>query len=351
MIDPIIFRIPFLNWPVHWYGVILMTGFLVGAWMVERFLKRYGENGELIWDASIWVLIPGVIGARLWYVLNATLGGDTRFSNNPGEIFRVWNGGLHIFGAFLFGAAALLLYLNRNKLDPWLFLDAIGPAALVGQAIGRLGNFINQELYGPPTSLPWGLKIFPENPYQTPIEMQGRSTQEIENYLSTIRFHPTFAYELLWNLASAGLLLWLSRRYEKTLKPGTIFAGWLILAGIGRAWIELFFRPDQPKIGDSIVSYSMIVAALMAVAGAILLMARYKAIRIQAAENWEEEYKISTRPSPEDKPEEVLEEEIVSRARRNGSVRAKVSAGKKKPGAEGSTPKKKTNTRTKKPEQ
>jgi phosphatidylglycerol:prolipoprotein diacylglycerol transferase len=334
---------------VHWYGVILMTGFLVGAWMVERYLKRYGENGELIWDAAIWVLIPGVIGARLWYVLNATLGGDTRFSNNPGEIFRVWNGGLHIFGAFLFGAAALLLYLNRNKLDPWLFLDAIGPAALVGQAIGRLGNFINQELYGPPTNLPWGLKIYPENPYQVPVAVQGRSSQEILNYIETTRFHPTFAYELLWNLAAAGFLLWLSRRYEKTLKPGTLFAGWLVLAGIGRTWIE-FFRPDQPKIGDSNISYSMIIAALMAIAGAILLMARYKAIRIQAAENWEEEYKIATQSRPEEKPEEVAEEEIVSRARRNGSVKARASAGKKKPGKEVSTPKKKTTTRTKKPE-
>ena len=348
MINPIIFKIPLLNWPVHWYGVILMTGFLVGAWMVERYLKRYGENGELIWDAAIWVLIPGVIGARLWYVLNATLGGDTRFSNNPGEIFRVWNGGLHIFGAFLFGAAALLLYLNRYKLDPWLFLDAIGPAALVGQAIGRLGNFVNQELYGPPTNLPWGLKIYPQNPYQIPLEVQGRSNQEILAYLETTRFHPTFAYELLWNLASAGLLLWLSRRYDKSLKPGTLFAGWLILAGIGRTWIEYFFRPDQPKIGDSGISYSMVVSALMAVAGAILLMARYKAIRPQAAENWEEEYKISTRPQTEEKPEEISEEEIDTPARRNGSVKARASTGKKKTAEEGSAPKKKTTTRTKK---
>jgi hypothetical protein len=169
------------------------------------------------------------------------------------------------------------------------------------------------------------------------------------NYIETTRFHPTFAYELLWNLAAAGFLLWLSRRYEKTLKPGTLFAGWLVLAGIGRTWIE-FFRPDQPKIGDSNISYSMIIAALMAIAGAILLMARYKAIRIQAAENWEEEYKIATQSRPEEKPEEVAEEEIVSRARRNGSVKARASAGKKKPGKEVSTPKKKTTTRTKKPE-
>ena len=347
MIDPIIFTIPVLNWPVHWYGVILMTGFLVGSWMVERELKRRGENGELIWDAAIWVLIPGVIGARLWYVLNATLGGDTRFSNNPAEIFRVWNGGLHIFGAFLFGAAALLLYLNRNKLDPWLFLDAIGPAALVGQGIGRLGNFVNQELYGPPTTLPWGLKIFPENSYQIPIEMQGRSNQEILTYIETTRFHPTFAYEMLWNFAAAGFLLWLSRRYEKELKPGTIFAGWLVLAGVGRTWIE-FFRPDQPKIEGLGISYSAIVASLMAIAGALMLMARYKAINLKAAENWEEEYKISTQPQPEERPEEVDEEEADFSAKKNPRMNGRAATNRRKPEVESSTPRKKTATKTKK---
>ena len=348
MIDPIIFTIPLLNWPVRWYGVILMTGFLVGSWMVERELKRRGENGELIWDAAIWVLIPGVIGARLWYVLNATLGGDTRFSNNPAEIFRVWNGGLHIFGAFLFGAAALLIYLNKNKLDPWLFLDVIGPAALIGQAIGRLGNFVNQELYGPPTSLPWGLKIFPENPYQVPVEMQGRSAEEILNYIQTTRFHPTFAYEMLWNFAAAGLLLWLSHRYEKTVKPGTLFAGWLVFAGVGRTWLELFFRPDQPKIEAWGISYTAIVSSLMAIAGAIMLMARYKAINLQVAENWEEEYKISTQPKPEEKAEEIIEEEDTPRAKKSPTLKGKATIGRKKPGVESSTTKKKTTSRTKK---
>ena len=350
MINPIIFKIPFLNWPVHWYGLILMTGFLVGAWMVERELKRHGENGELIWDAAVWVLIPGVLGARLWYVLNATLGGDTRFSNNPIEIIRVWNGGLHIFGAFLFGGAALLLYLNRNKLDPWLFLDAIGPAALVGQAIGRLGNFVNQELYGPPTTLPWGLKIYPDNPYQIPLEVQGKSSQDILTYIETTRFHPTFAYEMLWNLASAGLLIWLSRRYDKTLKPGTLFAGWLVLAGIGRTWLELFFRPDQPKIGDSSISYSMVVASLMAVTGAIMLLARYRVIHLPVAENWKEEYKISMPPMVEEIPEKTDDEAETKarRAKKSPVVKARATANRKKPEAEPPAAKKKAAPKAKK---
>lgn len=354
MIDPVIFTIPFVDWPVYWYGVILMTGFLVGCWLVERELKRRGENGDLIWDASIWILIPGVIGARVWYVVNATLGGSDVFSSNPIEIFNIRAGGLHIFGAFLFGAAALMLYMRKNNLDPWLFLDATSPALLIGQAIGRWGNFVNQELYGPPTTLPWGLKIYPENPYQIPLEVQGQTRQEIVAYLETTRFHPTFAYEMLWNFAAAGLLLWLGRRYEKELRPGTLFAGWLVLAGIGRTWIELF-RPDQPKIGDSIISYSMIGAALMAVAGAILLLARYKAINLQAAEGWEEEYQLSTQPKPVESElaDGALQAEAEPQVAKPKATKPKAGAStSKKSAASGSkgsrTPAKTNTTRAKK---
>src|SRR6185369_1326298 len=226
MINPIIFTIG--GFSLRWYGVIVMVGVIVGSLMVERVLKQHGENGDAIWDALVWILPAGIIGARLWYVINATLGGDSRFSNDPAEIIKVWHGGLHIFGGFVVGGAVLLYYLNKNKLDAWLFLDAAGPAMLVGQAIGRIANFINQELYGPPTTLPWGISISPEH-----------RLPQFASLPDTTRFHPTFAYELLWNLATASLLLWFSRRYEKQIKPGTIFAGWLIAAGVGRTWLEI----------------------------------------------------------------------------------------------------------------
>src|SRR5215213_44789 len=288
MIDPVIFTIRLfgLEFPLRWYGVIVMLGVVVGALIIERELKRRGENSDRIWDALIWVLPAGIIGARLWYVFNASLGGNSSYFDNPASILRVWEGGLHIFGGFLFGLVALLLYLRLNKLDSWLFLDAAGPAALVGQGIGRIANFINQELYGPPTTLPWGI----------PISAEHRLAQYKDLNLfpvETTRFHPTFAYEMLWNFASAGLLLWLSRRYKEDLKPGTLFAGWLVLAGVGRVIIE-FFRPDQPKIPSLGISFSSIFAALMAIAGAILLLARYKAIHLKFAENWEEEYQRSS---------------------------------------------------------
>ncbi|HXF85343.1 MAG TPA: prolipoprotein diacylglyceryl transferase [Anaerolineales bacterium] len=342
MIDPVIFTIELFGREIslRWYGVLVMVGVIVGSLIAERELKRRGENGDYIWDALVWLLPIGIVGARLWFVVNAILGGDKRFLEDPVEIIRIWNGGLHIFGGFLFGAVALLLFLRRHKLDPWLFLDSAGPAVLIGQAIGRIANFINQELYGPPTTLPWGI----------PIEPQHRLAQYADLNLypfETTRFHPTFAYEMIWNIAAAGLLLWLSRRYEKELKPGTLFAGWLVLAGIGRTWIE-FFRPDQPKIEALGISYSALIAALMALAGAVMLLARYKAIYLAFAEKWEEAYQVSGQGN---QIKALVAEEETPSVKKVTKKSKPVSAKKpvSKRSAKGtSTSVKKTTTRTKK---
>ena len=311
MINPVIFsrEIFGITLTLRWYGVIVMTGVIIGSLIAERELRRRGENGDRIWDALIWLLPVGILGARLWFVVNAILGGNRSYIENPASIVKVWEGGLHIFGGFLFGAVALLIYLRRNKLDPWLFFDAAGPAALIGQGIGRIANFINQELYGPPTTLPWGI----------PIQAEHRLVQYRDLNLfpvETTRFHPTFAYEMLWNFAAAGILLWISRRYHEKIKPGTVFAGWLLLAGFGRLLIE-FFRPDQPKIPELGISYTSIFAALMAIVGALMLMVRYKALNLKVAENWEEEYQLS-KPAepiqPADEPIEVKKSMRVKKA-------------------------------------
>ena len=311
MIDPVIFsrEIFGITLTLRWYGVIVMTGVIIGSLIAERELRRKGENGDRIWDALIWLLPVGILGARLWFVVNAILGGNRSYIEDPASIIRVWEGGLHIFGGFLFGAVALLLYLRQNKLDPWLFFDAAGPAVLIGQGIGRIANFINQELYGPPTTLPWGI----------PIQAEHRLPQFRDLNLfpvETTRFHPTFAYEMLWNFAAAGLLLWLSRRYRENIKPGTLFAGWLLLAGLGRLFIE-FFRPDQPKIPELGISYTSIFAALMAIAGAVMLMVRYKALNLKFAENWEEEYQISKPGEQVQAMEEPIEEKKSARVKKS----------------------------------
>ena len=291
MIDPVIFSIKLfggLTLTLRWYGVLAMLGAVVGGWVAEKEINRRGENGALVWDALIWVLPAGIIGARLWYVINAIVGGSTYYLDNPGKIFNIPEGGLHFFGGLLFGAVALYFFVRRYKLDFWLLLDAIAPVTLIGQAIARPANFINQELYGQPTTLPWGISI--DAAHRLPMY------SDLSLYpVATTRFHPTFAYEMIWNFLAAALLIWLARRYADRIKPGTIFGGWLVLAGVGRVLIELF-RPDQPKISGTEISYSALVSALMAVAGGIVLLSRFGKLRLGSFQ-WPEAYQLSTEPS------------------------------------------------------
>jgi phosphatidylglycerol:prolipoprotein diacylglycerol transferase len=278
MINPIIFQFELFGIPfaLHWYGILIMLAVMVGAWLTTVEVARRGSKTEFIWDALPVVLIAGIIGARLWYVLNATLGGSSYYTDNPVKILMITEGGLHIFGALLLGGLTAYFYLRKAKVSFWLLLDSVAPALLIAQAVARPANFINQELYGQPTTLPWGI----------PIDAFHRLPQyaDLSQYpVSTTRFHPTFAYEMIWNLATGGLLLWAVRRFPDRFKPGMAFACWLVLAGVGRFIIEAF-RPDQPLILDTAFSYSRLVAALMAVAGVVwlVLAARQKALVVPA---------------------------------------------------------------------
>jgi phosphatidylglycerol:prolipoprotein diacylglycerol transferase len=256
---------------LHWYGVLAVAGILVGEWVAERQLRRWGGDPDYLWEGLTWAIPAGIIGSRLWYVANDILGGGGYYLEDPGRILRVWEGGLHWYGGMLFAGLAFWLYARSRRLDIRLILDAVAPSLLIGQGIARLGNYINQELYGPPTSLPWGIPIDPQH--------RIAPWNDLSRFpAATTRFHPAFAYEMVWNFACAGLLLWLARRYEKRLKPTSLFAGWLVLAGVGRVWLESF-RPDQPVIPGTGLSYTRIVAALMAVAGTLLLLIRYRVIR------------------------------------------------------------------------
>jgi len=337
MINPIIFSFKLFNWEIvlRWYGVLVMFGAVVGTWIAEKEIKRRGENGESIWDGLVWVLPVGIIGARLWYVVNDILGGHTYYIDNPVKIFYIWEGGLHFFGGLLFGGIALYYFLKQNGMDFWLFLDSIAPAVFIGQALARPANFINQELYGQPTKLPWGI----------PIEAGHRLAQyaDLSKFpVETTRFHPTFAYEMILNILLALLLIWISRQYADRMKPGAIFSGWLVFAGLARAFIE-FFRPDQPRFGDSFVTYSMLVSLLMAVAGVVMLLIRYGRLQLVFAEGWEEEYRIKpvekkervrVRASAvsvvEEDEDDEMEEEVVSKpVKKKTAIKAKASTDEK----------------------
>ncbi len=156
---------------VHFYGIILMVGALVGTYVASRLLKDMDENAdpELFWDALVWVLIFGVIGARLYHVFTPSksllaAGIDTKYYlTHPIDLIASWQGGLGIPGAVIGGVLGMWIFARRRGIHLPLLLDAAAPALALGQAIGRWGNFVNQELYGPPTNLPWGIFIRPEN--------------------------------------------------------------------------------------------------------------------------------------------------------------------------------------------
>jgi phosphatidylglycerol:prolipoprotein diacylglycerol transferase len=282
--DPIIFTIPGTNFSLHWYGVIMAVGILLAALVAEWGVKQRGGDGEKIWELLIWGVPFGIVGARLWYVANDILGGGRYYLDNPINIINLPEGGLHFYGAVLFGALGALIYVKRNNLDFRIFLDAAAPALLIGQALVRPANFINQELYGPPTNLPWGIsidaahRITPwRNMYEFPFE--------------TTRFHPAFAYEMLWNFLAAGILLWIALELKKRIKPSSIFAGWLILEGVGREIIE-FFRPDQPRIVGTDISYSRIAAGIMIIVGIFWLLVQYEVIKLPFLKPGPDKYKI-----------------------------------------------------------
>lgn len=180
-------------------------------------------------------------------------------------MFYITQGGLHIYGALVLGLVAVYFYSKKHPLSMWMFLDSIAPALLIGQAAGRPANFINQELYGPPTDLPWGI----------PISEGHRlgSWRDMAAFPESTRFHPTFAYEMVWNILTGSFILWLTRKYPEKFKPGAAFFLWMVFAGLGRFLIEAF-RPDQPLIPGTSVSWSRLIAGLLAVAGGVLLAIR-----------------------------------------------------------------------------
>lgn len=283
--DPTIFTIPGTNFSLQWYGVIMAAGIVIAGLIAEWGVRQRGEKGEKIWELLVWGVPFGIVGARIWYVLNDILGGSRYYLDNPLKIINLPEGGLHFYGAVLFGVLGAFFYVKRSTLDFRIFLDAAAPALLIGQALGRPANFINQELYGQPTDLPWGIAIDASHRI-------GLWKNLSEFPFETTRFHPTFGYEMLWNFLAAGVLLWIALEYKNKIKPSSIFAGWLILEGVGRELIE-FFRPDQPRLPGTVISYSRIAAGVMILMGIFWLLNRYEIFKLPFLEPGSEKYRLS----------------------------------------------------------
>lgn len=272
--DPVAFTIPIgAGLDIYWYGIIVTIGIGLGIWWAGREIDKRGENLDDLYNGALIVVIAGFIFARAWYVFqDAILDGNS--TNYPDflSVINIRNGGVNILGGFAGAFIVGVIWLYYKKLKPWPFMDAAGPALLLAQAIGRWGNLINQELYGPPTgSDTWGLLIDARNriaPYN-----------DLNAYPMETRFHPTFFYESLWLLVGFILLAYLNGKNRDKWRPGTLFGLFLIWWGVGRTWIE-FFRPDQPGFEGSIITFSMVFAVLLAIAGIVLLLHLYERINL-----------------------------------------------------------------------
>jgi phosphatidylglycerol---prolipoprotein diacylglyceryl transferase len=247
--------------PINLYGVILMAGALAAAFLAAYEARRRGHNSEIVWDAFVWVLIGGVIGARLWHILTPTpldiaRGITTQYYlENLGAALAIWRGGLGIPGAVIGGLLALYAFTRRRKLNFGVWADIAAPALALGQAIGRWGNFVNQELYGSPTGLPWGIYIDP--------------VHRLPGFEQFERFHPLFLYESIWNFANMAFLLWIGRWFQGRLKPGDVMLTYAIIYPVGRFLLE-FLRLNAAEVaGINANQTFMLVVALLAAAALV----------------------------------------------------------------------------------
>ncbi|MFO5526339.1 MAG: prolipoprotein diacylglyceryl transferase, partial [Cuspidothrix sp.] len=219
---------------IRWYGLLIAWAVLLGVSLSQYLAKRRYVNPDLISDLSIWLVIGAIPAARLYYVLFEW----SEYSQHPERIIAIWQGGIAIHGAIIGGIIAALIFARLNKISFWQLTDLVAPSLILGQAIGRWGNFFNSEAFGSPTDLPWKLYIPPDH---RPVDL-----------VNFEYFHPTFLYESLWNLMVFALLLTLFFRAlskQSSLKVGTLFLVYGIAYSLGRFWIE-GLRTDSLMLGS-----------------------------------------------------------------------------------------------------
>ncbi|HEY5984470.1 MAG TPA: prolipoprotein diacylglyceryl transferase [Anaerolineales bacterium] len=250
---------------VRLYGIVLMLGALAGGYLATWEVKRRGKDPEQVWDLLVYLIIGGVIGARLWHVLTPSPSAmildasgklvNPYFVNGIPQILdilSIWKGGLGIPGTIIGGLVALYLYARKHREFSFAeWTDIAAPSLALGQAIGRWGNFFNQELYGAPTSLPWHIFIAPAH--------------RLPGFEDVSYYHPLFAYESLLNLANMLLLIWITRRFSGSRKHGDVFNVYLIVYPLIRFSLD-FLRLDASQVfGLNINQTVMAVVGILAI--------------------------------------------------------------------------------------
>ena len=252
--------------PLRAYGIVIAVGMIVGVWWTARRYRARGGDPDVLYDVAMWAIPIGIIGARLYHVVTSPEayfgpGGD------PWLIPQSWRGGLGIWGGVGAGALGAFLAVKRAGVCFGPIADSLAPALLVAQAIGRWGNWFNQELFGGATTLPWGLQI--------------DAAHLPAGYAPGTLFHPAFLYECLWNLAAAALIVWLDRR--RRFAAGQVFGLYLMAYTLGRAWIEMLRIDDAHTLGGLRLNVwtSLLVfavgAALFVIAGRLGRSSRVEA--------------------------------------------------------------------------
>jgi prolipoprotein diacylglyceryl transferase len=249
---------PFLikagGFQVRWYGLLLAAGVLLAGWIARREFRRRGFDPELAYSIAVWTVPLGLVGARLYHVVTDW----GAFQHHLVDMFKIWKGGLGIYGAILGGMLGTWIGCRRVKLAFWAVADCIAPGLILAQALGRWGNYFNQELYGRPSDLPWAVKIdHPQLPYH-----EGQT------------FHPTFLYESLASLVVFGILIWFIRRYWRDVPRGTVFALYATLYSFERIWVEtLRIDPAHRYLGQRL---NVWVASAVTIVAGILFGALFR---------------------------------------------------------------------------
>ena len=254
---------------IHFYALFILLGIVLAIWIASVRLSKRGAPRGAALDIALWTVPFGIIGGRIFHVL--THPNDYFF---PGAdllaVFRVWEGGLAIFGGLLLGAVGAFIGAKQAGVKFWSFADAVAPGILVAQAIGRLGNYFNQELFGLPTDLPWGLEI----DFGNPAYPKGLPAGQL--------FHPTFAYEMLWSLVGAAILIWIDRKFE--LRWGKLFGLYLVWYSVGRIWIEsIRIDPSEIIAGLRLNVWSAIAGIIIGVAIFYIQSRRHTGLELSAA--------------------------------------------------------------------
>ncbi len=249
--DPVLVRLGPIT--IYWYGVLIVSGAMLAAYIASKLSARNGHDPELAWNLLIVVLFTGIIGARIYHIISSW----DYYVQRPGEMFGLQMAGFGIYGAVLGGLLGVWAFAKVQKLRFLEWADYCAPGLILAQAIGRWGNYFNQELYGPPTDLPWAVYIAPAN--------------RLPGYEAYQRFHPTFAYESILCLIGFGILFGLATRWERGRLWGDIIFIYGLIYPLIRFFIEGFFRPDAWRIGE-IPAAQILSVVLFVFFGSVLLI-------------------------------------------------------------------------------